>query len=457
MFDIDFDQIEEDLNKAEEYLSFAPTPKTGTLRQSSNNGNIFFYDKEFENDHQGTNKFSESMADTIIFTAPVDPAIRSVDYSNSEPYYKHAPTATHNGPETHSGDYDDDEEDSLPRNDIPVAYPTSKADPYRSNQQSSMPTKPKARPISLERIQELHQSRVVRQQNLLKERRAMDELALAECTFKPQISKGTRVILNQKAQFEQLDQDCRTMTGDHNSALNARAQEISEVEVSDRLYKEAAVRSAQHRWVQQEVEKARQMQYTFQPMLNPRNSSGPSHGHPEDRRPIHERIADMQKEKRQYLQALKASVEQAQGDLTFQPKIDARSRKIAEQKLLGYGGNPNLSPGRASTTTQPPSSGSSSSAAVPPQPPRGLGRPQLHSGGNSNAPGAVMSGEAQAALVLGFHTDVGSRLMDQGKQAAQRKQQLLHARENELAEAMQPATLCPGSERLVQRKAGLQG
>jgi hypothetical protein len=426
----DFEQIEEDMNKAEEYLSFAPTPKAGTLRESSTGGNIFFYDEEYP-DMQQDAKLSESLADTIRFTAPVDPAIRSVDYSSSEPYYRHTSVAAskHDAPETLS---DEDEEDSLPRKAIPVANPPPRVAPRQQMQPST--SKPKAKPISLDRIQELHQTRLVRQQNLLKERRAMDELALAECTFTPQICKGSKVILNQKAQFEQLDQDCRTLTSSQEEERDA-GESQSGPSVSERLYKEAAIRSAQHRWVQHEVEKARQLHYTFQPMLNPRYA-----GQTEGRRPIHERIADMQKEKKQYLQALKASIEEEQTDLTFRPKIDPRSKAIAEQKLMGYGGNPHLV-------------AQSGNRAVSPGIPRPNTAPQPGAASQKTA----LSGEAQAALVLGFHTDVGSRLIDQGKQAAKRKQQLLHERENELASAMQQATLCPGSERIVQRTAELQG
>lgn len=450
----DFDEIAAEADKAEEYLSFAPTPKAGTLRESSSSNNIFFYDQEYGDAHKDT-QFSESLADTIRFQAPVDPAIRSVDYSSSEPYYSHQPVPApeREDPETHSDDFD---EDSLPRREVPVANPPPRIG--RSQLQPSAPvsTKPKAKPISLERIQELHEARLKRQQHLLKERRALDELALAECTFKPQICKGSKAILTQKSQFEQLDQECRTVAGRDEEHAQSTPDDMS---VSERLYKEAAIRSAQHRWVQQEVEKARQLHYTFQPMLNPRNA-GPG-GAAEDRRPIHERIADMQKERRQYLQALKAAVEEEQVDLTFQPRIDPRSRVIAEQKLMGYGGNPNLVGQRSGRSRSPsatrPVTAPSSGAAQPGGASSGTDAPQRHGGPAATGSKAALSGEAEAALVLGFHSDVGARLMDQGKQAARRKQQLLHERENELARTMERAPLCPGSEKIVRRSAEYQG
>jgi hypothetical protein len=341
----------------------------------------------------------------------------------------------HDGPESHSDE--EDELDSLPRNEAPQSTSLMQSS---SNLQNVTTLKKKVRPISMSRIEELHQSRLIRQQNLLKEKRALDELALAECTFQPHISRGSRNILNQKAQFEQLDVDCRNMAGAYDATQHPLE---SSTGVSERLYKEAAVRSAQNRWVKQEVEKIRQSHCTFQPMLNPRSRAHTAHT--EDRRPIHERIADMQKEKKQYLHALKASIEEEQTDLTFRPQIDARSRVIAEQKLLGYGGNPHL-----------------------PHPSQGAGEGASDARAGSAAPSGAprrdtaiqqkqLSGEAEAAIVLGFHTDVGSRLLDQGKQAAKRKQQLLHDKENELAKAMEQAAVSRGSERILQHKAELQG
>lgn len=141
-----------------------------------------------------------------------------------------------------------------------------------------------------------------------------------------------------------------------------------------------------------------------------------------DRRPIHERVADMMKQKKQYLLALKTSVEQEQVDLTFQPRIDARSRVMAEQKLCGYGSNANLPRTKS-----------------PPHHLRQEQQPQQH-----------LSGEQQMGLVLGFHSDVGSRLLDQGRVIAKKKQQLVYERDNELARAMEQVSICKGSAKIVQ-------
>ena len=47
-----------------------------------------------------------------------------------------------------------------------------------------------AQAISMERIEELQRKRIVAKQEMLKKKRALDELQMAECTFRPQISKG---------------------------------------------------------------------------------------------------------------------------------------------------------------------------------------------------------------------------------------------------------------------------
>ena len=142
----------------------------------------------------------------------------------------------------------------------------------------------------------------------------------------------------------------------------------------------------------------------------------------------------MMKQKKQYLLALKSSVEQEQVDLTFHPRIDPRSRAMAEQKLCGYGSNANLpranSPQRSSQENF--ANRATSNSANPSQ-------QQQH-----------LTGEQQMGLVMGFHTDVGSRLIDQGRVIAKKKQQLAYERDNEMAKAMGQVSICKGSAKIVQ-------
>ncbi len=172
---------------------------------------------------------------------------------------------------------------------------------------------------------------------------------------------------------------------------------------------------------------------------NVKSSNNNDGNHALDRRPIHERVADMMKQKKQYLLALKSSVEQEQVDLTFHPRIDPRSRVMAEQKLCGYGSNANLpranSPQRSSQENVATRATSNSA------------NPSHH---QQQKQKQHLTGEQQMGLVMGFHIDVGSRLIDQGRVIAKKKQQLAYDRDNELAKAMEQVSICKGSAKIVQ-------
>lgn len=460
-------------NYGNEELSFLPSPSS-TPRDTRGSNNYF----------------SESMADTVRFTKPIDPAVRSVEQlapsqnivsGKRPPIVKSAvirkPTKT--SAVTTTSNNQDEHDAPVPRKYIPRAQSPAKfVRKVLTAEPDEPPKKRSVSAMSMERIEELHRTRLIRQQEMLKQKRALDELQLAECTFKPDISKGSRAILHHKAQFEQLDADLR-QGADENvdyDSLNRNVQTNSALHVSERLFREAEIRNAQNKWIKQQVNILRDNQYTYQPMINPATSAPSSSG--AGHRPIHERIADMMKEKKAYMSSLRAAVEEEEVDLTFKPQIDARSRVIATQRLMGYGGNPNLPRPPRSTSATRQGQGASQSVQ-PPQPPQSTGAgasgappsvgpsaarastgPTSASGNHRNrtdtTTGGRLTGEQEAALVLGFHTDVGSRLMDQGKAMARRKQQLVHERDNELAAAMEKAGMSKGSERIVQA-ADLKG
>ena len=68
------------------------------------------------------------------------------------------------------------------------------------------------------------------------------------------------------------------------------------VETSRRLHEDAEQRAAQQRWLERQVENARHAQYTFQPAINPGTTAMFDKG--VEHRPIHERIADIQRDQR---------------------------------------------------------------------------------------------------------------------------------------------------------------
>jgi len=439
----------------EEMLSFLPSPRP-TQTQSL--------------DHLNTSQLSASLADTVRFTKPVEPALRSMDNTyTTERAVPQTSSNTTGGRSASAGrsrptnatTSNTTNNNTSTLNTTTNSY-TSYTSGARRNASNTSPPPAKfvrqtyvpetfgprrtANAISMERIEELHRKRLAAKQDLLKKKRALDELQLAECTFQPQISRGTRAILHQKQQFEQLEADChRANTNNGGLDENDNNNNNTPQEVSERLYREASIRTAQQHWINVQVQHLRDSQYTFQPSMhthanaNNNNTSSTSNvvhrsGSVEaraafalDRRPIHERISDMMKEKKQYLLALKTSIEEEQVDLTFQPRIDARSRAIAEQKLTGYGANHNLPRGGSRSPTR--------------------NRPTSGSGGAAGG----LSGEQQMALVMGFHGDVGSRLIDQGRAMAKRKQQLAHERDNALAAAMEQVAISKGSAKIVQK------
>jgi len=59
--------------------------------------------------------------------------------------------------------------------------------------------------------------------------------------------------------------------------------------------------------------------------------------------------------------------------------------------------------------------------------------------------------EQESAIILGFHRDVGSRLLDQGRVISRHKQELLFDRDNEIAESLEKAKISKGSAKIIQQ------
>jgi hypothetical protein len=161
-----------------------------------------------------------------------------------------------------------------------------------------------------------------------------------------------------------------------------------------RLHDEAEQRAAQQRWLEKQIDEARLVQFTFQPAINP--VSATLH---EDinRRPIHERVGELQRGKEDRLRSLKQTHEDSLVDLTFTPQIDAKSRKIAVKKQEADGSH---------------------------------GQQDLSS---PTAPSSA----------------VCDRLHREGEAAARRKEKLCSEREQAIALEMEPARPCKGTERLA--------
>jgi len=227
-------------------------------------------------------------------------------------------------------------------------------------------------------------------QNRDKLKKHVEDRELANCSFKPQISKNAHKIVQKREKEEQQLPDY------------GRGPPSSSA--SERLYAHAKTRAEQQTWMEQQVESARMAEYTFQPLLNPNTKAlferqekqyGLEHV------PIHERVADLQKFKNKRLHDLRAAVEESEEQtLTFAPSIDARSRLLADRN-------------RQADRT----------AAM------------------ANDPGRAG----------GPSMDVADRLLEEGRASDIRKRQLVAKMEREQAEENAPAAPSAGTKNLAQR------
>ena len=233
---------------------------------------------------------------------------------------------------------------------------------------------------------------------------------LGKCTFQPVITKmGVRATRSSPsaAHFNAVDY----LSGGSGYVETPERERVpkgipgSVSQTSTRLHREAEQRSAQQRWLEKQVEEARLAQFSFQPAINPANTSFLDDI---DHRPIYERVGELQRERESRRRDLKQSHDDSLVDLTFTPQIDSKSRKIAQRRL------------EAKDCEDLDESCSRSLSA---------------SGTGSR---------------LSQH-DVGARLHGEAALAARRKEQLRSEREGVLVLEMEPVKISKGSDKLAQQ------
>jgi hypothetical protein len=226
---------------------------------------------------------------------------------------------------------------------------------------------------------------------------------------------------------------------------------------SERLYEEAQERSKKLHYLSEQLEEMKMSEYTFQPSLNPYDPYRKKK-EIDTIPPIHERLADVQKQRQRHLHALRESYEKKQAEaFTFQPKIDTSSKKIAEEKqvkswlnqqyyslpdeayqdLQQYEQESHPYPSYLQHTSRRGRRGRSVSASPPPPPPPSS---------TTN-----VSGYQEAYSILAKDHDIGKRLLAEGRKLNQRKQQLLFAREQELSELMEPPKMNDKSKKILEQ------
>lgn len=266
----------------------------------------------------------------------------------------------------------------------------------------AVPSSSGAKPDFHDRIEEMQAKHRLKLQEREHLRQDYAKMELLECTFQPKLSKSTRKIL------------------ENSQPSNVSGQ--PSVDTSQRLHEEASERIHYRQWLGQELEKMRLAECSFQPALY-KQSRVILQDSDQDTRPIYERLVDLQRQRQRHLQTLKHNYEAEQVDLTFQPKIVDKSKILAEQRWKKQSRQPFL-------------------------------------GGQQNSQSnKTLSGTEEALNILSRREEednVALRLLNEGKRLAKRKQQLLFAHEQSLAESMEAPTLSKGSQKLAKESTFVQ-
>ncbi len=225
---------------------------------------------------------------------------------------------------------------------------------------------------------------------------------MSQCTFRPQIGRGTaRIVAGRRRSLSAPRSGSEAEeSGPSSGGEETDGECVDSSQVSRRLYGEAEQRSVQHQWLQQQIQEARLAQFSFKPQLNPHSRQSAAVA---QQPPLHERLLQVQREKKERLQELRQAVEaEQQFSLTFSPAIDERSRRLAERKFRSIGGE------------------SPSSSA------------------------------ARARRVLGLDRDVATRLLDAGRGMTRHKLQLLKEQERALEESMEAPVVSRGTKQIAR-------
>lgn len=248
-----------------------------------------------------------------------------------------------------------------------------------------------------QRIQQLHDMYEKQQRERERLRHEFDKMHMLECTFRPDLRRTASTSPSRRD---------RSSVSHSSRQRQDTSNESSWSETATRLHDQAAERTRRLHYLTEQIAEEKMAEYTFQPTLNPHQGKFRK----VDERPIHQRLEDLQKQRQKHLRDLRESFEQEQSiQFTFQPRIDEKSRVMAQDKLFRD----------VSTSVVQQKSGE-------------------------------LSGVEEAYRVLDRDQDVGVRLLEESRRLQRKKQQLLFERENELALQMQPAVMSKGSRKIAE-------
>ena len=140
------------------------------------------------------------------------------------------------------------------------------------------------------------------------------------CSFKPQLSKGTQQIMRQKAKEFGTAENQQGGSGDNVDAVAA----------SERLFRQAGKHQVQQRMLKHQLDEAQNSECTFQPAVNQTSTS--MVGDCVEQRPLYERVGDVQRQQAMSRQVLLECYEEADNEkLTLNPEINDKSRRMVDK------------------------------------------------------------------------------------------------------------------------------
>lgn len=253
------------------------------------------------------------------------------------------------------------------------------------------------------RVEQLHAEHAERLRRREMVRQEMEEVERLQCSFRPQLAPASEKMARARSVRDEELQDQGNVTED----------------VSSRLHHYAAKQARYQHELSQFLIQQSLSECSFQPQLIPSHRNRSSGASRKPQPPLHERLADIQRQRQRSLAILREVIEKEdQKRMPFHPQIDEKSRRLVQRRRAGGVG--------------------SSSSPSP----------------DNNRSGVT---DAISILAQQEEEDVGNRLLREGQRIARRRQELQWQQEEEMANLIsEHPKMSRGSQKLTQQKEYLQ-
>ena len=196
-----------------------------------------------------------------------------------------------------------------------------------------------------DRIQDMLDERAKKLQNRDSMKRDLERSELLECTFQPRITKRSEVILkraqklhdyhNEEGGYNETGVADLPSSSSGTGAVNT-SNPATNGSVADRLFEEARSRARSLRKEMQRKETQALTEHSFHPTINPKTIE--KFQSDLSRRPIYERIGEVQRDHKHHMQKLRDKYLQEEAkETTFEPKIGDKSSKLADKRRSQFG------------------------------------------------------------------------------------------------------------------------